>query len=383
MDISSEYNDNIYGRKMKEEDVINRISPGITLKMPAYHKELMLNYQAGFEFYVKNSHENTVTHNLSGEANYQPTERLTLKLTEAYVRSRNLYQVDIYGIRRERIPYWQNRLNPQLNYQFGERDNLLLGYQYNIFRYTETGYETENSDEHTFNMSLNHGLTKTGLLNLNYIYTYGKFPYYWGKLKGHTINIGYNWLLSPHTTIMTIGTYERRHYSLVFDYETYQILFGIERQFSQRLSATLQGGYFIYHPEIGENIKGFSGNATVSYNYEYSQLTFRAEKGYTEMLFTVLNLGFNTYWQLSLDLTHTFTPHWSGQVGGSYRRSKYPYLSAKDRYWTGYIGIDWSPIKWCRGRLEYRHEDLNSTGFYESYNINRIMLSFHFVYFRR
>ena len=380
IDISSEYNDNIYGREMKEDDVINRISPGIMLRIPHYHKELILDYHAGFEFYVKNSNENTVTHTFNGEANYQPTEHFILRLSESYTRSHSLAEIDIYGIRRERIPYWQNRLNPSFSYQFGERNTFELGYEYNILRYTEVGYERENSDEHSVILNLNYGLTKRGSLILGYTYTYGEFLYYWGILRGHLINIGYNWSLSPHTVIMLTGNYAQRHYSLATDYKIYQILLGIEKSITPRVSTTLQGGYFLYHPTTGTDSKGFSGSALITYSYEHSQLRLVAEKGYREMLFTVLNLGFSTYWQVSLDFRHTFTPYWSVNMGGSYRESKYQYFLIKDKYWSTYVSLDWTPRRWFHGQINYQHENLDTTGFYENYDINRIMLSFRLIY---
>jgi len=375
--LSTEYNDNIYGGEIKEDDIINRITPGIVLHMPKYHKELTLSYQANFEFFVENSIENTVTHNFNGEASYQATEHLTFKLTENYIKSRSLSEIDIYGIRRARISYWQNRLNPSINWQFAERNSFGLSYQYNILHFSG---DYQNSEEHSVNLNFNYGLTERGILNLGYIYTYGDLYQQWGILNGHLINIGYNWLLSSYTTITLTGGYSLREYSLAPDYEIYQIGLGIEKKLTPRFLTALQGGYFFYYPELGEDSKGFSGNILLTYIYERSQLNLKAERGYNEVFFTVLNLGFSTYWQVSLDFRHTFTPHWSGNMGGSYRESKYQYFSIKDKYWSTYVSLDWTPRRWFHGQINYQHEDLDTTGFYGNYDINRVILSIRLIY---
>jgi len=380
LDLSTEYNDNIYWMREKESDIINRISPAISLSIPGYHKELTLGYGASFEFFVKNTDENTVTHRVNGEASYKATERLNLKLADTYVRSKTLSEIELYGLRRRRESYWQNSLTPSLDYTFGPNRILSLGY-----RYTKSQFETyayENSTEHSSNIGLTYGLNLHNILTLNYMFTHGQFAYYWGNLNRHLFELGYEYIISPRTSIIAGTSYSRSGYTEIgaIDYQIYNVFLGLTRVIRPYLNLSARGGYFIQDPEMGNNSSGFSGNFAINYSRGKTRLGISGEKGYTEVFFTTENLGFSTYWRILANASRDIFRHWRIEVLGSYTKNHYIYTQREDKFWATGANISYSPVKWFRGMLSYEHTRLDTTWLYEGYSVNRVILSLYFVY---
>ena len=380
LDLSTEYNDNIYWMREKESDIINRIGPAISLSIPGYHKELTLGYSAGFEFFVKNTDENTVTHRVNGEASYRATERLNLKLADTYVRSKSLSEIELYGLRRRRESYWQNSLTPSLDYTFGPNRVLSLGYRY-IKSQFET-YAYENSTEHSGNIGLRYGLNPHNILTLNYMFTHGQFAYYWGNLNRHLFELGYEYIISPRTSIIAGTSYIRSDYTGIWtiDYQIYSAFLGLTRVITPYLNLSAKGGYFIQDPEVGNSSSGFLGDFAINYSRGRTRLGLSGEKGYTEVLFTTENLGFSTYWRILANASRDIFRHWRIEVLGSYTKNHYTYAHREDRFWTTGANISYSPVKWFRGMLSYEHTRLDTTWLYEGYSVNRVILSLYFVY---
>jgi len=380
LDLSTEYNDNIYWTREKESDIINRISPAISLSIPGYHKELTLSYGAGFEFFVKNTTENTVTHRVNGEASYRATERLNLKLADTYIRSKTLSEIELYGLRRRRESYWQNSLTPSLDYTFGPDRVLSLGYRY-IKSQFET-YAYENSTEHSGTIGLKYGLNPHNMLTLNYMFTHGQFSYYWGKLNRHLFELGYEYIISPRTSIIAGTSYIRSSYTEIgaIDYQIYGVFLGLTRVITPYLNLSARGGYFIQDPEMDNGSSGFLGDFAINYSRGKTRLSLSGEKGYTEVFFTTENLGFSTYWRILANASRDILRHWRLELLGSYTKNHYVYAHREDRFWTTGANISYSPVKWFRGMLSYEHTRLDTTYLYEGYSVNRVILSLYFVY---
>jgi len=380
LDLSTEYNDNIYWMREKESDIINRISPAISLSIPGYHKELTLGYGAGFEFFVKNTTENTVTHRVNGEASYRATERLNLKLADTYIRSKTLSEIELYGLRRRRESYWQNSLTPSLDYTFGPDRVLSLGYRY-IKSQFET-YAYENSTEHSGTIGLRYGLNPHNMLTLNYMFTHGQFSYYWGKLNRHLFELGYEYIISPRTSIIAGTSYIRSSYTEIgaIDYQIYGVFLGLTRVITPYLNLSARGGYFIQDPEMDNGSSGFLGDFAINYSRGKTRLSLSGEKGYTEVFFTTENLGFSTYWRILANASRDILRHWRLELLGSYTKNHYVYAHREDRFWTTGANISYSPVKWFRGMLSYEHTRLDTTYLYEGYSVNRVILSLYFVY---
>jgi len=379
LDLTSEYNDNIYwSYSSKKEDWINRIRPGISIHIPGYHKELKLNYMAGFEFFANHSEENTITHNANASASFQPTERLDLEITDFYSRSRNLAEVDIYGVGRRRETYWQNTVSPSLKYTFGPNRVFSCAYRYNIMHFSH--FKTQNSIEHTATTGVFYGINNQNNLSLNYTFTHGEFESVWGNLNGHVISLVYEYLFSTHTRIYLTGSYSLRHYTASTDYKIYEGKVGINHAFSPQLSGKIDGGYFLQDPEIGSQSGGFTGSASLTYRYKRSQLNILAEKGYSEAYFTTVNLGYTTYWLVSINFSHQLTPVLNISINGSYNKNKFKFTNRAYKYWTGSVNLNYTPVKWFTAYLTYERTTLDADISVEGYTVNRVILGLHFVY---
>lgn len=379
LDLSSEYNDNIYWQKEnKQDDWINRIMPGININLLQPHMGINLNYTAGFESFAHNSSQNTTSHDAKLNAFINPSGHLSLNLNESYSRSTNLAEVDIYGVNRRRETYWQNNVSPSFKFIFGENRSIYGAYRYNITHFSRD--RTQNSTEHTASGGIVYGIDFRNTISLDYSFTHGEFSSMWGNLNGHRVNLSYYYKLTPHTDTYLSGSYSLRQYTQRIDYTVYSSVLGIKHAFSPRLACDLNGGTYFYKPEGAKTTKSFSGQINLTYLYKHSQLTVTAVKGVRETLFTTLNLGLNTYWGISINLNHKLSPHLSSSIGTSYNKSHYKYVERSDKFWTASFRLEYNPITWFRGYVAYTYSTLNTNEALGGYDVNHVIVGLRFIY---
>jgi hypothetical protein len=373
---TTEYNDNIfYDEEHEEEDVINRVSPGLAIHVPGTRAELELAYEAGFEFFAKNPDWNNVEHMATGRVRIQPLEHLRFTLNDTFFRGEDTALIDLYGLRRRRERYWANTITPSFEYTFGPDRVLSLNYENDIIDYDSP--DLFDSREDIVNPVLTYGIGHS-IFTLDYTYNHGDFETDFGDLDGHAAGLGYEYRLNPLTSIFATSHVLLRNYTgaEAIDYRAYEILVGLRRQLFQHLSVSAQGGYLFFDPEEAKGSGSFIGNITVTYEVlERTLFEFVAEKGYEEIFTAIENLGYASSWGVTGVLSHTLHRFWRVELMGSYRGRDYEQTLRKDWFWTAGGTLAFEPVDWFSAELHYEHTAFDSTAsdVYD-YVINRVML---------
>ncbi len=378
-DLSSEYNDNIYWTKEKEEeDLINRISLGAGVNFLEEHKGINFEYVSSFEIFSKNSEENTLTHNLSLESFLEISQNFKVNLKDRFIHSKEMSEIDVYGVKRKRQNYWRNELSPSFEYTFGKNRSFKGMYFFNKTRFSRDS--SQSSTEHRLETKLEYEINTKHAFSLGYTFTYGELSSNWGFLHGHSISETYYFRFSPHTRTYFSNTNTFNQYTSAKDNKTYNFVAGLEHEFSKRLSCNLNGGLYLYKIEDKRTTKSFSGTLSINYIFERSQLKFVAQRGVREILFTTTNLGLNTYWSVNGTFIHKLSKYLDTSLSIGYSESKFTYSNRKDKFWSSSFGLNYTPRKWFKAYLLYRYNSLDTNLSGEGYDVNRFMIGIKLIY---
>jgi hypothetical protein len=379
----TEYNDNIYYSYANEvDDVINRVEPGFALHVPGTRSELNLAYTAGFEFFAMHPGLNDVTHAATGMVRLQPTEHLIFTCNDIFSRAKDLAEIDLLGLRRQREWFWANTVTPSLAYTFGPDRILKLSYENNTIDFDNP--ILADSYENKVNGLLTYRITRRGIVTLDYTYLNGEYPHTdIGTLDGHAMILGYEYHLNPLTSILANSSVLFRHFTgpTFTDYNVYDFLLGFKRNLSANLTIEVQGGYLRFAPYGMKAIDSGVGIFNVTYTLlSNTTFTFRADKGYEELFAAIETLGYTQSWGVNATLSHTLYRFWSIELNGAYRHRDYIDVPRVDRFWTAGGSLVFEPVKWFRGELSYEHTSLDSSYVLSSNKVNRVMLTLQLKY---
>ena len=378
-DLSSEYNDNIYWTKQKEEeDLINRISLGAGINFLEEHRKINFEYISFFEIFSKNSEENSLSHTLSLDSLLEVSQNFKLGLKDKFIHSKEMSEIDIYGVKRKRQNYWKNKLSPSFEYTFGKNRSFKGMYFFNKTRFSRDS--SQNSTEHRLETRLEYEINIRHAFTLGYTFTYGELSSNWGFLHGHSFLETYYFRFSPHTRTYISNTNSFNQYTSAKDNKTYNFVAGLEHEFSKRFSCDANGGVYFYKVEDRRTTKSFSGTLSLKYLFERSQFNLVAQRGVREILFTTTNLGLNTYWSVDGTFTHKLSKYLDTTLSVGYSESKFKYIDREDKFWRGSFGINYIPRKWFKAYLLYRYNSLDTNLSKEGYDVNRIMVGVRFTY---
>jgi predicted porin len=239
---------------------------------------------------------------------------------------------------------------------------------------------SQNSTEHSFTTNITYSIGQRHLIKTEYTFTHGEFASLWGNLNKHSFKLIYSYLLTLHTKVYLLNTYSLNRYTTSLDYEVYKGGVGIKHSFTPHISIEVIGGMFLFQPEEGDQLTGFSEKMRVNYIRKRSQFSLSAEKGVREVLFTTLNLNFSTYWSITVSFTHKLTPNLIVSASSSYNKSNYKFIDRKDAFWTTSLRFDYTPRRWFSTYISYDYSTLDTNIASYNYDVNRVVLGLRFVY---
>jgi hypothetical protein len=377
----TEYNDNIlYTAVDQVADEINRIEPGLAIHVPGTRSELNLAYTAGFEFFAMHPEFNDITHTATGRVRIQPVEHLIFTCDDTFYRAKDLAQLDLLGLRRQREWYWANTVQPSLEYIFGPDRSLKLNYSNNILDFDNPAIF--DSSENKVNGVLTYRITRRGIVTFDYTYTHGEFGSIFDQLDGHDVLLGYEYQLNPRTSILADSRFLLRNFTgpQNTDYIAYNFLLGFRRDLMANLSIEAQGGYLRFDPRAMKAIDNFVGIIKVTYKLEGTTFILSADKGYEEIFAAIEELGYATSWGVNGSLSHTLHRFWRVELTGQYRHRDYEFEPRVDSFWTAGGALVFEPVKWFTAEVRYAHTSLASTVTADNYKVNSVMLTLQFRY---
>ena len=133
--LNQEFDDNIYLDNIDEKsDYMIYASPGLNLKISSLNTSLSLDYSPTWVWYNEYDENNTVRHAGALAFSQNITKYFRFSLSDTYIRSEEPLETteDVEGIRRTRNTYRRNIGSANLDYRFGSKNNMSIGYMHSL-----------------------------------------------------------------------------------------------------------------------------------------------------------------------------------------------------------------------------------------------------------
>jgi hypothetical protein len=161
------------------------------------------------------------------------------------------------------------------------------------------------------------------------------------------------------------------------NYHVFEPSLGIEYNLSRTVFLTLSGGYFYQDPERGDAQSGPVVRGDAAKQFSRGAVRLSGGTGYEEAFFGAQNLGFTKYYDVTLSGTYQLARYLFGDASASYRHNKYFDVNSREDDQTTFLaGLRYQFTRWLSGSLNYTYHMVDSTLADESYDENRVTLSF-------
>jgi hypothetical protein len=380
LSVSEEYDDNINLRSDDEEDDwITSVTPGLTLSVMMEETEVNLNYDLGFVWYATNNEYDEVRHSvtLDGLKGIPIAEHLTLDLDESFYISEDPVErsEDITSVRRTRDRYYRNTFRGKINYLFGEEDALYAGAHHTLLE--NDASDVEDSQSYGPIAGINYWFNIHHGFGLDYSYTRGDFDVS-DDYDNNLGSITYTYRFSPKTRADLTYRYDSLDYEGgTEDYVVHTATVGLSRDFTDQMSGSISGGYYIQDPEESDDEDGFSGTVSLARSSEKSTFTLTGSTGYRVQYFEAENLGFSKFYAASATLGYQLLERLSASLSGFYTRDEYQETvpEREDKTWGGGAAFNWLLLRWLSGSFGYQYRQRDSNNALDEYTDNRVMVT--------
>ena len=378
--VSEQYDDNIYlDKDNKEYDWITSVTPGLTLTVATEKTQVNLDYDLSLLTYARNEDYNTVRHslNLSGFEDIPIAQHVTLDIVERFEVSDDPVETGEYvtSTRRTRERYYRNTAGARINYMFGMEDSLYVGFYHMLLENDEPDVEDRQSYQPmagiNYWFNIQHGLS------LDYSYTRGEFD----ESDDYDEQVGratYTYRFSPETQGNLSYTYDSFDYlGATEDYAAHSSSLELAHQFTEQVSGSISGGYYILDKEEGDNEGGFTGTASFSHSIEKGSIALSASTGYRQQFFEVENLGLSKFYSASARFDYQLMERLSTTFSGFYNRDDFQQETVadrKDQEWGGRAALNCLLLRWLSGSLSYQYRQRDSSIGANDYIDNRVTL---------
>ena len=351
MRLEQEYTDNYFRSEDNEADIwVTSVNPGIEFMYFTDRSKVDFDYV--FSYFWHNENEDDVDssdlnyagHNLNLFAAHRFLTRLTLGVTEGFIKTREPASADRFSNYNNRNKYWRNRVEPYLHYDIAEKGEARLAYRNEQFNWEQTDPGQEDSSENRGILTLTHNLNSTNHLDLQ----------------------GMVW--------------KRDYDGDLSDYHSYQGELTYRREFSSWLKGEAGAGYQKRDFDESEldDLDEFIFHIMVDAATDVSKLNFSFERNIVD--FTISNEYFLAY-RADLIGEYIFMDVIRAYAGGYYQNSDYENSDREDDTYNGRLGVGYSFLdKMFEVSLEYDYTTRDSNVSGEDYDENRVFLKIDFVY---
>jgi hypothetical protein len=209
LSIREEYNDNIFlNNGNRRDDFITAITPGVRafFQQPGYH--VFIGYDLYAEMYAKHDDLSNVgdRQNFLLDASYEWSSRLTLTLSDAFVRTYNTSQTSAQGIATGRAQVTTNTLAPGLAYILTPRDTVRLVASYAITKVDQADESALNSSSKAYGLDTTLDRVLTPRLTGTIGYQVRRFDFEVAEDSTvQTLRIGASYQITPLLTASVTG----------------------------------------------------------------------------------------------------------------------------------------------------------------------------------
>lgn len=388
--VSGEYTDNVFLQSDdRQDDFITGISPGLTAELQEKTYGFNLSYDPQYRSYAQTTENNTWWHlgNVTGFVDITKRTRFEIKdnLTKtddpfsyndiALIRNQDPGQILDPTIRLTRNSYLRNSANARLSHQFGERDSAYLSYNYSILLNEDP--TIDDNDVHTPSGGFVYWFTPNWGSAGDFSYQIADYENsynskrFLGKIsinRSITKNLeGY--VRYSHSDVQYQGVTE--------DDRTYNPSIGVDYQYADDISLSLEIGYFINDFDLRSDQSGGTADGRLSKRFQKGSFDLSARSGYDYSLGQATDNGFQLFYEGGASATYLFTKHVSSNIFGSFRYSEYPDLSPTqtDETTAAGAGLNFQLLKWLTASVNYTYRFVDSN-IGTNYTENRATIRF-------
>ncbi len=349
--LEQEYTDNYFRSDENEDEIwVTSVNPGMEFKYFTDRSNVDLDYVFSYFWHnddeddVNSSDLNYTGHNLNLFAAHRFLTRLTLGVTEEFIRTREDASADAFSNINSQNKYWRNRVKPYLQYDIAEKGEARLAYRNEQFNWEQTDPGQEDSSENRGILTLTYNLNSTNHLDL----------------QSMLWNRDYDGDLS--------------------DYDSYQGELTYRREFSSWLKGEAGAGYHKrdFNESALDDLDEFIFHIMVDAATDISKLDFSFERNLVD--FTISNEYFVAY-RSDLNAEYIFIDVIRAYAGGYYQYSDYKDSDREDDTFNGRVGVGYSFLdKMFEVSLEYDYKTRDSNVSGLDYDENRVFLRIDFAY---
>jgi len=379
--IGQEFDDNIYLDNIDEKsDYITTASPGFNLKLSSLNSFLTLDYSPTWVWYNDYDENDTVRHAGSLDFSENITKHLRFSLSDRYVQSEEPLETaeHIEGIRSTRNTYKRNIGSADIDYQFGLKNTISVGYAHSLLRNEDV--TLDDGTIHNPSMKVSYWFTIKNSIELSYDFTDAEFSRDDGvnaedDYTGNAAGIKYTYLFSPHTWGSMSYTFTNRAFDgLTEDYSVHEGGLGLGYNVSKDVSITLGGGVFNQVNEESDDETGYSYTVSLINNFRRGSFRLGGSGGWDEYYLEAERRGFVRFWSADTRIEYLLMKYLSVHADASYRNNKYK----DDRRWRifrGGCGFHVDFLRWFSLSLDYKYVQQDDDVDLEDFEDNRILLS--------
>jgi opacity protein-like surface antigen len=404
--LTEEYSDNFFlDERNREDEYRTAVSIGTVYRREDGRSFLSLANTISADYAARSELSNVGFANLSLNTGYR-LPRLSLSLSESFIRSDNVEEVSPAVIRAIRRTVLSNSVSPQVRYDLSPITALNLAYANRIVRNEHTeqpatdtlaqgGGVSANSISHAFTAGLQHRFTRTLSSNVGYSYSIVDSEGF-GDTQSQTASADLTYLLSAKTStfLQTFGTITDRSAGEP-DSRIYGASIGMRRQLTSFLTAFVAIGPSVLERE-GRGTRVFPNwQANLDGALPLTRrttLTFSTGQSIRNTAGEVDDVGIVLSQSANLTLSHLLSRNLQTSLFAGYTRTELlenirtpeSIQGDKVNFWTGGAGASYALTRLLSLGLNYRYQhrdsDVPSTNidqnrFGTNFNENRVTVS--------
>jgi hypothetical protein len=420
--LSLTYDDNIFlTNENKVDDIITLISETIRIGIRSEDFDAGIDVSIGYACYEENDQNNGLRWNINfaNFKDYPLAENVFLdldgylSLSEEPIELDELYASDR---NRSRNQYFRSRAGATIRYEFGEEEDLSLGYRNILLENDDPTIEDSREDRPFF--GLNYWFDYHHGFSVNAAYAKAEFDVS-SDYDDYVTSASYIWRLKEITR--TNLSYARTEKNFDDegddDYRFQNMTVGLSHQFDDSFSAsvnaglyrrnfvikndesglswsatltkeiedyvfTVNGGYYQQNPDTFRVDPEFSGSIQMSGQYEYSSFSISGRTVIREQLFEAENLGFNREETLSGRYSLQPLEDLGISISALYRKNKYleTVIPRTDKVWQLGPSLSYRIFERLTAGFSINHRNRDSTVPNESYEDNRVFFSLSYSF---
>ena len=375
--------DRVSDEQDPEYDFITTISPFISLTAEDRAYGATVGYSPTRVYYARTRDNQLWRHRFNLDAWSQFTRRLRFTIGGSYLQTEDpaAEQDDDFTVRQGRNKYYNYSAYTGLDYQFGPRDRIGLGFDY---RRTENDDPTyQDSQYYRPSLDFSYWFTPQWGVELSGYFQRGEFDATEEVTSSDDFDRFFGAARIVHQFNRRIsGNVQYAMNRVLYDGETederiHDISAGFDYQIGPDMDLAVQLGYSVVERPGLDNESGLSSDINFNKTYQSGSIGLNVSSGYDYNYFGAQNLGLNYYVGGGITADYALSRRLSVDAYARYRYIEYidqiPQRN-DDRFIAG-CGLSFQLLQWLSAGAGYSYSTVESNIETNNYVENRVYIS--------